>query len=261
MREERDKEKETKAANWYKGQGTVPNLAPLILDPTEGGKMKEEMTKICELFRETHNIGILVQERGGTKSSMDVRSDPLGSRLCKRDNCPICRTEGSKGGCQGGNVGYQHQCQLCDDDKDDRGQGTLAVYYGETSKSAYERGLQHADGLAKKKEDNVMHKYMMIHHQGKEPNFVMTMTGRFKGCLERQEDEGTRLRESQAKILLNSKMQWHQPAISRVVIVRGNSNDDQIGAPQTDQGAQDTQRPGRGRRGRGRGGARGRGGQ
>jgi hypothetical protein len=259
MREERDEEKELKSTNWYKGQGEVPNLAPLIVDPTEGGVMRKEMSRICELFRETHKIGVLVQERGGVRSSMDVRSDPLGTRLCKRDNCPICRTEGSKGGCQGGNVGYQHQCKLCDDIKDDSGKGTLALYIGETSKSGYERGLQHAAGLLKKKDDNVMHKHMMIHHQGLEPNFVMTVTGRFKGCLPRQEDEGTRLRESKAKILLNSKMQWHQPAISRVIVVRGNSNDDQIGAPQPDQDAQGARGTGRGRRGRGRGGARGRG--
>jgi hypothetical protein len=85
----------------------------------------------------------------------------------------------------------------------------------------------------------------------------MSITGRFKRCLVRQEDEGTRLSESKADILLNSKMQWHQPAISRVIMIRGNSNDDQIGAAaptQTTQGA-----PGRGRRGRGRDGGRGRG--
>jgi hypothetical protein len=258
-REEREREKERKKTEWYKGRDKTPNVAPLILDPTEGSTMKKEMSLICDLFKQTHKIGVLVQERGGVRSSLDVRSDPLGTRLCQRDNCPICRSEGSKGGCQGGNVGYQQQCKLCDDIKDDRGQGTLAMYYGETSKSGYERGLQHAEGLLKRREDNVLHKHMMIHHQGMEPEFVMSVTGRFKGCLVRQEDEGTRLSESKATIILNSKMQWHQPAISRVVIVRGNLNDDQAGAPQADPGAQGTQGAGRGRRGgvRGRIAARG----
>jgi hypothetical protein len=255
-REARDKEKELKSTEWYKGQGAVTNIAPLIIDPTEGGIMKDEMQKICEQFRETHKMGILVQERGGSKSSADVKSDPLGTKLCQRTNCPICRTEGSRGGCQGGNIGYQHQCMLCDKDKDDRGQGTLTLYYGESSKSGYERGLQHADGLLKKKEDNVMHKHMMIHHKDMEPEFVMTVTGRFRSCLVRQEDEGTRLSENDAKIIMNSKMQWHQPAINRVVVVRGNANEDQAGAPQPEPDARGAPGPGRGRRGRGRGGAR-----
>jgi hypothetical protein len=71
---------------------------------------------------------------------------------------------------------------------------------------------------------------MTIHHQGEEPKFVMSITGRFKTCLNRLEDEATRTRESEADILMNSKMQWHQPPINRVVVFRGNVNDDQIGA-------------------------------
>jgi hypothetical protein len=217
--------------------------------------MKMEMAKICDLFKETHKIGVMVQERGGLRSTMDIKSDPLGSRLCARDNCPICRTEGSKGGCQGGNIGYQHQCMKCDEDKDDRGQGTLALYYGESSKSGYKRGLQHAEGLMKEREDNVMYKHMSIHHEGEEPNFKMTVTGRFKGCLVRQEDEGTRIRENIAHILMNSRTQWHQPPINRVVVLRGNLNEDQIGAAPAIPAAPGA--PGRGRRGRGRGGGRG----
>jgi hypothetical protein len=214
--------------------------------------MKEEMFKICELFRETHKIGVLLQERGGLKSTMDIRSNPLGSKLCARDNCPICRVEGSKGGCQGGNIGYQHQCMHCDRDTGTPGTGTVSLYHGESSKSGYERGLQHADGLRLKKEDNVMHKHMTIHHQGEEPDFKMSITGRFKGCFIRQEDEGTQIRENKATILMNSKTQWHQPPINRVVIVRGNTNDDQIGAEPSATGGR-----GRGGRGRGRGRRRG----
>jgi hypothetical protein len=245
-REERAREKETKARAWYKGQGEVANLAPLILDPTEGNQMKQEMMKICSLFKETHKIGILVQERGGLRSTSDVKSNPLGSRLCARENCPICRAEGSKGGCQGGSIGYEHQCMDCD-----RETGTKTLYHGESSHSGYQRGLQHAEGLLKQRDDNVMWKHASIHHQGVVPEFRMTITGRFKGCLERLEDEATRIRETEAQILMNSKTQWHQPPINRVVVLRGNTNEDQIGAqPLPDA---NTRGGGRGRRGRGRG--------
>jgi hypothetical protein len=247
-RVERDRVKEAKTKDWYRGTQPVPNLAPLILDPTSEGTMKTEMLKICTQFKETHKIGILIMERGGQKSASDIRSDPLGTKLCARPNCPICREEGSKGGCQGGGIGYQIECKLCKRDT-----GTIALYLGESSKSAFQRGLVHLEGLAKKKEDNVLWKHNSIHHQekGDKSDFKMSVTGRFKGCLVRQEDEGTRIRETNAQILMNSMMQWHQPPINRVVILRGNANIDQIGAqPQVNTTVRGR---GRGRRARGRG--------
>jgi hypothetical protein len=254
-KEERSKAKEQKTTSWYRGEGKIPNLAPLIVDPTEGGILKKDLAKICSLFRETHSIGVLIMERGGQKSSGDIRSNPLGTKLCKRGNCPICREEGSKGGCQGGGVGYQHQCNTCLEET-----GKITLYHGESSKSGYERGLQHVEGLRKEKDDNVMWKHSAIHHGGTHAKFTMTITGRFAKCLERQEDEGTRVRESGADILMNSQTQWHQPPIKRVVVLRGNVNGDQIGAELLQNGGQSSGTAGsRGRgqsRGRGRGGAR-----
>jgi hypothetical protein len=253
-RDQRRRDKEKKATSWYRGERAVPNLAPLIVDPTEGGILKKDLGRICDLFRETHQIGVLIMERGGLKSSSDVRSNPLGTRLCKRQNCPICREEGSKGGCQGGGIGYQHECVTCKEET-----GTVTLYHGESSKSGYERGLQHEEAFKKEKLDNVMWKHSAIHHEGVHARFKMSITGRFAKCLERQEDEGTRVRESKADILMNSQTQWHQPPIKRVVILRGNINQDQIGADQLLGAGGETQSSntaGRGNRGRGRGGAR-----
>jgi hypothetical protein len=129
-REQRRRDKEKKATSWYRGERAVPNLAPLIVDPTEGGILKKDLARICDLFRETHQIGVLIMERGGLKSSSDVRSNPLGTRLCERQNCPICREEGSKGGCQGGGIGYQHECVTCKEET-----GKVTIYHGESSRS------------------------------------------------------------------------------------------------------------------------------
>jgi hypothetical protein len=34
----------------------------LIINPTEGGHFKEELTKISDMFKATHNMGIKIQE-------------------------------------------------------------------------------------------------------------------------------------------------------------------------------------------------------
>jgi hypothetical protein len=98
-----------------------------------------------------------------------------------------------------------------------------------------------------------MWKHSQIHHQGVAARFRMTMTGRFKGCLVRLEDEATRIRETKAQILMNSQAQWHQPPLNRVVVVRGNINQDQIGAAPDPNLNLNLNARGRGGRGRGRG--------
>ena len=73
----------------------------------------------------------------------------------------------------------------------------------------------------------------------------------------RQVNEGARVRLTKADMCMNSKSEFHQPGIVRVVAIRGNVNEEQSGMFPRDG------REGRGRgRGRGRGGgeSRGRGG-
>ena len=52
----------------------------------------------------------------------------------------------------------------------------------------------------------------------------------FKHPLVRQNDEGVRVKCSRADILMNSKTEFHQPGIVRVVAFRGNLNEEQTGA-------------------------------
>ena len=68
----------------------------------------------------------------------------------------------------------------------------------------------------------------------------------FKYPMVRQVNEGARVRLTKADICMNSKSEFHQPGIVRVVAVRGNLNEEQTGVfPQDGQGG--------GERGRGRG--------
>jgi hypothetical protein len=73
----------------------------------------------------------------------------------------------------------------------------------------------------------------------------------------RQDNEGVRIEESPATVVLNSRAEWDQPPIIRVVPMRGNRLEDQIGTQpdQERQGARQGTGDSRGRgtdRGRGR---------
>jgi hypothetical protein len=60
-----------------------------------------------------------------------------------------------------------------------------------------------------------MKKHQAEKHAGVEPNFEARVTNVFRDCLTRQVSEGVSLRRSNVEVL-NSKSEWHQPALWRV---------------------------------------------
>jgi hypothetical protein len=125
----------------------------------------------------------------------------------------------------------------------------MARYYGETGRSNYERGISHLRDLRNEVEDTPLWKHCQLVHDGMKVEFQMETVGTFPSCEERQTNEGSRVKLSIVKHVLNSKSEWHQPPLFRVVVDTGNSQ--QVQGDMWPQG-------GAGNRGRGRGQARGR---
>ena len=211
---ERELDKLVKRQTWYTGKGTERNQAPLIIDPTPTGQLEKDIANVLKESARVSGIRVKLCQRGGDRVSSAAKADPFASKLCERPDCTVCRSEKSKGGCRHSNVGYQLVCGTCLDSEIE------ATYQGETSKSGYERGAQHAEGLAKKVEDNPLWKHAELVHEGDNATpFSMQITGRFQKAMIRQEDEAIRIRESKSRYQMNSKKEFHQPAIIRMVPV------------------------------------------
>jgi hypothetical protein len=255
-KERRQMEKDLKICKWYESRTPIPNIAPLIINPTMDGFLKEEADKICSLFKETHGMGIKIMQRGGRKATAEVASDPKGSKLCQRPNCMICTAPDSKGGCRGQGMGYTQTCLRCPNGKGM--EKDSSVYFGETGRSNYERGVSHLRDLASEKEDTPLWKHCELIHEGEHVEFKMESIGSFPNCEERQITEGSqvKVKGSLVKHILNSKSEWNQPPIFRITTDSGNVNVVQGGMVPGVQGA-GTVRGGRGRGGRA--GRRGRG--
>ena len=223
--QERDIEKLAKKHTWYQGTGNERNVAPLIIDPSPSGLLEKDIANVLKEASRLTGIRIKLCQRGGTKISTSAKSDPFAARLCDRTDCPICRSPESQGGCKFASVGYQLICDSCND------QGIKATYEGETSKSGYERGLQHAQGLVKQSEDAPMWKHNQLIHDGATNlPFSMVVTGRYKKPMVRQEAEAIRIRESNSVHQLNSKLEFQQPTIIRLIPSRNLIQSDQTGA-------------------------------
>ena len=80
---------------------------------------------------------------------------------------------------------------------------------------------QHQDGLRLKDENNPLWKHCLVEHNGQPAEFSMEQTNVFGSCLVRQVNEAVRIEMSKADCVMNSKSEFHQAPLVRVVPVIG----------------------------------------
>ena len=174
----------------------------------------------------------------------DLKSNPLRVGGCDRENCMVGSTKG-KGDCSRSGAGYRISCLECPKLK------ISAAYEGETSRNPYTRGLEHLKDLENESDKSPLWKHCTIQHEGRKVNFRMDALRSFRYPMVRQVNEGARVRLSEFDICMNSKSEFHQAGMVRIVAVRGNVNEEQTGVfPPAGRGG--------GTRGRGRGSSRAR---
>ena len=100
------------------------------------------------------------------------------------------------------------ECQLCPD-------GDRSLYIGETSRNLFTRSKEHLTRYSAGTCSFFMLKHQDNAHHGEEGDYRAKVTVSTKDCLTRQVKEAVLIRRSKAQIL-NSKTEWHQPALFRV---------------------------------------------
>ena len=165
---------------------------------------------------------LLVTEKSGSKiSSITNFIDPHTPNFCGRNKCFVCDTaEGEEtGNCWQEGIGYEIICKIC------RQTGTRAVYWGETGFSGHYRGNFHREGLQNSDPENALYKHNLECHPARKlgyKDFKMTVKAKFKTPTIRQAFEGISLEKEVERrekgdniIVLNSKSEFHQPAVVR----------------------------------------------
>ena len=239
---ERRLEKEKKVLSWHSHKGTQAS-APLILDPT-AGSLTKDMKEVCSKFEEVTGMRVAVIERAGSSIKRLAKSEPLKVKGCGRDDCFPCSTGGGK--CEKNGSSYRIRCETC------RLAGKTALYDGETGRNAHTRGSEHQAALRLESEESPLWKHCVLEHQSVKADFSMRALRSYSSCLVRQVNEAVRIQMSKADFLLNSKSEFHQAPLIRVVPVVGMREEQGV----EEQGG-GVQGGGRGRGGGGR--ARGRG--
>ena len=93
--------------------------------------------------------------------------------------------------------------------------GSKSRYIGETSRNLYTRGVEHEANYRSGSPNSFMLKHQLKEHQGREGQYTAKVTANIRDCLTRQVKEAVLIRRS-SRPVLNSKTEWHQPALFRV---------------------------------------------
>ena len=146
-----------------------------------------------------------------------------GGGPCPQGDCVLCLTNpGERGGLRHHRSGalYTGSCVIC---PAEHGQQFTAVYTGETGDSAYIRTGQHHQSITRGDQTNAFAHHITEHHperQGDIQVFRFRVERTFRKALIRQIWEAIEIHGSQATIILNSRSEWEQPSIDRIVVSR-----------------------------------------
>ena len=147
-------------------------------------------------------------------SNLDLTGCFYGERLCW-----LCQSGEAGASHTRAGVGYRGWCARCG------AEGKVAEYWGESGASGTFRTSQHRAAVAKNdsSSDNAFVKHLQLFHPenaGDPDSFKVRSHATFKKSLERQVNEGVNIVNSKADHLMNSKSEYHQPAVHRVMVTR-----------------------------------------
>ena len=199
-------EKEKKQHDWSTRGGYV---APIFVPPTPNNELAKSLKIIAENESEAGVKFKIIETGGLSMRSVLQRSNPLETQGCDSPDClPCAPGRGEGGNCEGSSANYEIECQLCPE-------GSKSIYIGESSRNLYTRSKEHLASYRSGEVTSFIGKHQNTSHPGEEPMYVAKVTSRTRDCLTRQVREAILIRRSQVPIL-NSKTEWHQPALYRV---------------------------------------------
>ena len=147
-KKERAKEKRKRTGNWYKrnkGKQQSENeeyKSVLFVQPTRNSGLKRKYEEVIK--RSDCNIRV-IERAGRSINQILQKSYPFSREKCSNNDCFVCVSNG-KGNCRTENVNYEIECTR---------EGCEHIYYGETSRNSYCRGIEHLKGIEKRDSNSV----------------------------------------------------------------------------------------------------------
>ena len=224
--EERSKKKELKKQGWFRQLGGKSNDFALFCPSSPGGRLAEKWKQVVEEMRESSGglIKAYVAEKTGIPISALLFNNQLGEKdTCGKLDCnPCLKGTTKKLSCRkvsrGGMV-YACNCLNCKQAVEVK----ESWYHGRTARTLYTRQGEHITGFETGKVENALYKHAQLFHQGEVPEFQFEAEKFFSDATSAQIYEGVCINHTPSAegYLMNSKAEYQQGEVARVVVVRG----------------------------------------
>ena len=225
-KEVRTKKKEYKKRGWFRKLGGKTNDFSLFCPASPGGRLAAKWRKEVDEVRSSSGglIRGYVAEKSGIPLSALLYNNQLDEKdLCGKADCNPCRSGTTKKlSCRkvsrGGMV-YTCSCincKLAEEEKE-------SWYHGRSARTLYTRQGEHTAGYEARKPDNALFKHAQLHHPGETPEFQFSAEKFFSDPTSAQIYEGVSINHSPSTegYLMNSRAEYQQGEVARVVVVRG----------------------------------------
>ena len=167
---------------------------------------------LCKLLRDTEagvrktcTTALKILEEPGTQLKKLLSSDPWRS-TCPRSNCQPCRNPDNKSTCNQRGVVYLSTCKLC------KAEGKTTSYIGETSRSLFERTLDHLRDARKQDDESHIHYHLKDAHPdaNSQELFEFKVVSSHKTSFSRQLGEAIAIMTYKGGSLLNRKEMFNR---------------------------------------------------
>ena len=228
-------------------------IAVMFVPYTIGGSLARRLREEEEKLEKQTGYRIKIVERAGSKL-VDLlhRANPWKGKDCERAGCLLCLTKMKTGkdmdqDCTQRCLVYESWCMTCedkeikrieDDEEDEKTKNEKIrnivkyVYIGETSRSIYERGLEHMNDKENLKKDSHMIKHYFDKHEGEElekMEFGIKIVKNTKTAFDRQILESVLIQAKKKKHhILNSRSEYNRCALPRLTAKLGDDTYDKI---------------------------------
>ena len=226
QREERARMKESKKSGWFRKLGGKTNDFSIFCPASPGGKLAEKWRKVMEEVRESSSglvRGYVAEKSGIPLSALLFNTQPGEKDNCGKNDCnPCSRGTTKRLSCRKVSLGgmvYSCSCLSCKLAEQEK----VSMYHGRSARTLYTRQSEHISGCVAKRTDNALFKHTQLFHEGVMPEFEFQAERFFSDATSAQIFEGVSINNtpSDEGYLMNSKAEYQQGEVARVVVVRG----------------------------------------
>ena len=225
----------------------APDVKAVMFVPfTAGSKLAKSLRDAEEKLGSITGYRLKIVEKAGDKLvDLLTKSNPWQGMDCGRDACLLCKTKlkterNLTQDCHTRNLVYETCCMTClkkDEEeverkyegdarkmKEMKGKIRMHLYVGETSRSMYERALEHQGDVEQLKTSSHMLRHLVEMHGGEERSkveFGVKVLRYTRSSFERQILESVLIQSKRSHHIMNNRAEFNRCAIPRLVTKLG----------------------------------------